>query len=74
MTEREFRYHLYTEVTYINSTYSDGYSAWERKKKLYDLKLLLDDALQDCNKFNGEHEWLEERNLDRAFKRLGMTD
>lgn len=47
---------------------NDGYSAFELKKKLMDVKFLLEDLLETCPTFVGEEEWLHERLMEKLKK------
>lgn len=47
---------------------NDGYSAFELKKKLMDVKFLLEDLLEACPTFVGEEEWLHERLMEKLKK------
>ncbi len=44
-----------------SSPYNDGFTAFECKKDLYQLKTLIDQAIKNSPKFAGEEEWLTER-------------
>jgi hypothetical protein len=60
--------------TYILSTYSklmsnyqDGFTQWEMKKDLYELKFLLDNILNNSPKFSLEEEWLEDQHKKKVW-------
>jgi len=61
-------------ATHIASPYNEGFTCWEIKKELWELKFALDEALERLTKFSGEEAWLEEQRLDRALNRLGYND
>jgi hypothetical protein len=44
----------------LSSPYNDGFTQWEIKKELYQIKFLLDDIIERCGKFTGEEEFLKE--------------
>lgn len=46
---------------YITDPRMDGFSQFEKKKKLYKIKWLADELLEKCNfKFIGEEEFIKE--------------
>lgn len=47
---------------------NDGYSAFELKKKLMDVKFLVEDLIEKCPTFVGEEEWLHERLMEKLKK------
>lgn len=48
--------------TNCSSSYTDGFTAWELKKDLYQLKSVIDRALKGSPNFgNLEDEWLKEQ-------------
>lgn len=51
-----------------NSNYNDGWTAAEHKKRLYELKCMLDDIYPTLTKFAGEEEW-EKEQMWRKLKR-----
>jgi len=53
-----------------SSSYTDGFTAFEIKKDLYQLKWQIDQALEDCSEFSGETKWLQEQEQDRIIKIL----
>jgi hypothetical protein len=44
----------------LNSPYNDGFTTWEIKKNLYQLKWLIDGILERSGSYAGEKEFLEE--------------
>lgn len=56
--------------SYINSPYSDGFTAWYTKQELYEIKFVLDEILKRCPEFSGETEWLEEQNKKQMWSEL----
>ena len=47
---------------------NDGYTAFELKKKLMDVKFLVEDLIEKCPTFVGEEEWLHERLIEKLKK------
>ena len=45
---------------YITDPRMDGFSAWGKKQKLYQILWASQDALQRCSTFHGEEQWVEE--------------
>jgi len=54
----------------ICSPYNDGYTSWETKKELYQIKFLLDEMLKQQPDFSGEEEWLEEQQKKQIWSEL----
>lgn len=46
------------------SGYNDGWTASEHKKRLYELKCMLEDIYPTLPKFTGEEEWEQERIME----------
>lgn len=53
-----------------SSPYNDGFTAFELKKDLHQIKESLDLALQSSPTFAGEDEWLTEQEKKRIIKIL----
>jgi hypothetical protein len=53
-----------------SSPYNDGFTQFELKKDLYQIKEILDLAIHQCPKFAGEEEWLTEQERKRIIKIL----
>ena len=54
-----------------SSTYNDGFTTFELKKDLYQIKQLLDDALDRAPNFGQlEEDWLTEQEKKRIIKIL----
>jgi hypothetical protein len=47
---------------------NDGYTAFELKKKLMEVKFLVEDLIEKCPTFVGEEEWLHERLMEKLKK------
>ncbi len=54
----------------ICSPYNDGFNQWMVKQDLYQLKHLVDEALDACPQFAGEEEWLKEQDQKRMWKAI----
>lgn len=52
------------------SPYTDGFTGFELKKDLYQLKEIIDSALSNSPTFHGEKEWLTEQEQKRIIKIL----
>jgi len=48
----------------------DGFNGFGCKQKLYRLKFLLDQMIEDGPEYAGEEEWLEELRLEKAQRIL----
>ena len=53
-----------------SSSYNDGFTAFELKKDLYQIKEILDKAIARSPTFYGEQEWLTEQEQKRIIKIL----
>jgi len=47
---------------------NDGFTQFEIKKNLIEIKFLLIDLLETCPTFSGEEEWLHERLINKLSK------
>lgn len=48
----------------------DGFSTWPIKQDLYQIKWLLDDAINQCPNFSPEDEWLRDQEKKRLIQIL----
>jgi hypothetical protein len=53
-----------------SSPYNDGFTAFELKKDLYQIKEILDTAISRSPTFYGEQEWLTAQEQQRIIKIL----
>ena len=53
-----------------SSPYNDGFTSFELKKDLYQIKEILDNAISRSPTFYGEQEWLTEQEKKRIIKIL----
>lgn len=64
-------YHqIYMTGVEVMSTRNDGFTAWEMKKDLYQLKSMIDLILEQSGKFSGEDEWLAEQEKNKIVRIL----
>jgi hypothetical protein len=61
---------LHQLVRECSSSHNDGFTAFELKKDLYQIKFIIDDALKTAPEFSGEQEWLTEQEKKRIIKIL----
>lgn len=54
----------------IKNPSNDGYTAFELKKDLYQIKQILDDSIRSSPSFEGEEQWLQEQEKKRIIKIL----
>lgn len=52
------------------SPYNEGFTSFELKKELYELKFFIDQQLKSSPTFGGEKEWLHEREKEHIIKLL----
>lgn len=53
-----------------SSPYNDGFTAFELKKDLHQIKEVIDQALKNSPTFEGEEQWLQEQEQKRIIKYL----
>lgn len=70
VTWNDVKWFLQKQSYEISSPYNTGFNTWPLKQKLYDLKDQLDEILEDCPTYAGETEWLQERAVEKSFKKL----
>lgn len=68
--EVEVMQHLYRMQRECSSPYTDGYVAFDIKKDLYQIKMVLDELITKCPTFNGEEEWLTKIEKERILNYL----
>ncbi len=54
----------------ICSPYNDGFTTWEIKKDLYEIKWLLEEMLKRQPTFSDEEAWLEEQHKKHMWSEL----
>lgn len=55
----------------INSPYNDGFTGWEIKRELYEVKCLLDEILKESSRFGEiEERYLDEVNKQKVWREL----
>ena len=52
----------------------DGFVTWGCKKDLYELLWHVEDALDKCSTYEGEKEFVREREKQKTFEALGGTN
>jgi len=61
---------IYSMARECASPYNDGWSSFEIKKDLWELKSIIDQAIKNTPTFSGEEEWLTEQEQKRIIKHL----
>ena len=55
----------------VNSPYNDGFTGWEIKRELYEIKFLLDEILKESPSFGEtEERYLNEVNKQKVWREL----
>ena len=54
----------------MHDPYIDGFNGWGCKQKIYEVYFQAKEALENAPTYHGEDEWLQEKNFDRAEKKL----
>ena len=57
----EIRERLRWLISHMNNARMDGFSQFESKQELYEIKWIVDKALDGAPTFSIEKDWLEER-------------
>ena len=66
----EISHQIYSMARESSSPYTDGFTGFEIKKDLYEIKFVIDEVLKTSPKFSGEEEWLTEQEKKRIIKHL----
>lgn len=66
----EISQQIYRMARECSSPHNDGYTTFEVKKELYELKNVIDQALKNTPTFEGEKQWLTEQEQKRIIKHL----
>ena len=53
-----------------SDTRSDGFTTWEYKKDLHELKFALEDMLHQCPTYASEPAWLREQEAEKIVRIL----
>lgn len=61
---------IHTIARECSSPYNDGFTGFELKKDLYQIKEILDTAISRSPTFYGEQEWLTAQEQQRIIKIL----
>jgi hypothetical protein len=55
----------------VNSPYNDGFTGWETKRELYEIKFLLDEIIKESTSFGEiEERYLNEVNKLKVWREL----
>jgi hypothetical protein len=63
-------HHIYTMARECASPYNDGFTSFEIKKDLWDLKFIIDQSIKNTPTFSGEEQWLQDQEKKRIIKHL----
>jgi len=72
MDYNQVHHQIYMAGVELRSPYNDGFTQWEIKKDLYEIKWLLDQIMKDSPTFSEEEQFLkenEQRVMWRTLKR-----
>jgi hypothetical protein len=61
---------VYSMARECASPYNDGYTSFEIKKDLWEIRFVIDQAIKNTPTFSGEQEWLTEQEQKRIIKHL----
>ena len=70
LDSNEIKFQLIKAHGEICSPYNDGYTSWNTKQELYQIKFLIDEMLRQQPTFSGEEEWLEEQHKKLMWSEL----
>jgi hypothetical protein len=63
-------HHIYMMARECASPYNDGFTSFEIKKDLWDLKFIIDQSIKNTPTFSGEERWLQDQEKKRIIKHL----
>lgn len=66
----EIKFQLIKAHGEICSPYNDGYTSWQSKQELYEIKFLLEEMIKRQPTFSGEDEWLIEQHKKQVWSEL----
>jgi hypothetical protein len=61
---------IYSMARECASPYNDGFTCFEIKKDLWEIKFIIDRAIKNTPTFSGEDEWLTEQEKKLIIKHL----
>lgn len=61
---------IYSMARECASPFNDGYTSFEIKKDLWELKFVIDQAIRNTPTFNDEDQWLTTQEQKRILKHL----
>lgn len=70
MDYNQVHHQIYMAGVELNSAHNDGYTQWEIKKDLYQLKWLLDQIMQTSPTFVDEEEFLKQQDKKKVWHLL----
>jgi len=70
LDSNEIKFQLIRAHGEICSPYNDGYTSWNTKQELYQIKFLIDEMLRQQPTFSGEEDWLEEQHKKQMWSEL----
>ena len=68
--ESEIEEQFYQWADVMHDPNIDGYNGWGCKQKLYKFKFMLDQMIESAPRYHGEDEWLLDRRIKLAEKKL----
>lgn len=70
MDYNQIHHQIYMAGVELRSPYNDGFTQWEIKKDLYQLKWLLDQIMKDSPTFSDEEDFLKEHEQKVIWRTL----
>ena len=70
MDYNSVNHQIYMSGVELCSGYNDGFTQWEIKKELYQIKWMLDAIMKDAPTFSGEDEFLKEHEQKVMWRTL----
>ena len=72
MDYNQVHHQIYMSGVEMRSKYNDGFTQWEIKKDLLEIKYLLDEIVETSPTFSGEQEYFEEQAKRKTWKILNV--
>jgi len=66
----DISHHIYKMARECASPYNDGFTSFEIKKDLWDLKFIIDQSIKNTPTFSSEEQWLQDQEKKRIIKHL----
>jgi hypothetical protein len=70
MDYNQIHHQIHMAGVELRSGYNDGFTQWEIKKELYQLKWMLDQIMKDSPTFSDEEQFLKENEQKVMWRRL----